>query len=416
VVHHQLLVIDIMRIGRTLPPAAAPLGVADLWWGLRGLAGAASALRKLHAELRDQFGARHVFLVSSGTAALTVTLRALAASSRRTGVVIPGYTCFTVPGAVVHAGLRPVPCDIDASTFDFDHTRLAEAIDGDTLCVVAHHLFGVPSDIGSIRALCHSRGIAVIEDAAQGMGGMSKDGPLGTLGDVAILSFGRGKSVTACGGGAILTNSDHVASAIGPQLASLPAPSPGRMLLDLLRAVLMAIFIRPQLYWIPAALPFLRLGETVFPTQVSIGRLSGVHAGLLHHWRRRLDESNAHRAAVAAAIGRQLDVAPRMASSVPYLRLPIVASSADEKERLCADSKRLGLGLSGAYPSAVDEIPELRQRAPGVRCPQARSVADHLLTVPVHHWLTTRDVRALATFVRSTVRSSHPVRALPHAS
>jgi dTDP-4-amino-4,6-dideoxygalactose transaminase len=405
-----------MRIGRTLPPAAAPLGVPDLWRGLRGLVSPAPAIRKLHDELRQQFHARHVFLVSSGTAALTVTLRALAESSPRTRVVVPGYTCFTVPGAVVHAGLRPVPCDIDASTFDFDYTRLAEAIDSDTLCVVAHHLFGVPSDIGRIRALCHSRGIAVVEDAAQGMGGMSKDGPLGTLGDVGIFSFGRGKSVTACGGGAVLTNSDHVAASIGRQLAPLPAPSHEQILLDLVRAVLMAILIRPQLYWIPAMLPFLRLGETIFPTIVPIERLSGVQAGLLHHWRRRLRESNTRRAAVAAEIGQQLDLARTADSSLPYLRLPIYASSTDEKRRLCARSKRLGLGLSGGYPSAVDEIPELRQRVPGIRCPQAHSVADHLLTVPVHHWLTTRDVRAIVAFVRSTVRPWHPVRVLPHAS
>ena len=67
---------------------------------------------------------RHVFLVSSGSAALTLALMALKSLAREREVVIPAYTCFSVPAAVLQAGLRPVLCDIDPSTFDFDHSHL----------------------------------------------------------------------------------------------------------------------------------------------------------------------------------------------------------------------------------------------------------------------------------------------------
>jgi dTDP-4-amino-4,6-dideoxygalactose transaminase len=121
--------------------------------------------------------------------------------------VIPAYTCFSVPAAVLKAGLRPVLCDINPSTFDFDHALLERTLNGNTLCVVAHHLFGIPSNIERVRALSRARGIFVVEDAAQAMGVESHGRSLGTLGDVGLFSLGRGKAITCGSGGIIVTNS-----------------------------------------------------------------------------------------------------------------------------------------------------------------------------------------------------------------
>jgi len=119
-----------MRIGRTLPPAAAPVKPADLWHGLRGLFAARPSTQAIEDQIREDFGVSHAFLVSSGTAALTITLMALKARalsegrSQRNDVVIPAYTCFSVPAAVVKAGLRPVLCDVEPTSFDFNHDQL----------------------------------------------------------------------------------------------------------------------------------------------------------------------------------------------------------------------------------------------------------------------------------------------------
>jgi perosamine synthetase len=365
---------------------------------LRGLTASRRASERLAQEIAQQLGVRHVFLVSSGTAALTLTLQALAAGSSRTGVIVPGYTCFSVPGAVVHAGLTPIPCDVEPSTFDFDQAHLERTIDDHTLCVVAHHLFGVPSDVARTRALCQRRGVVVVEDAAQGLGAMSKGLPAGTIGDIGIFSFGRGKSITAGGGGAIVTNSDTLAAAIRRRYEGIEYPSPLDTMVHLLMVVAMALFIRPPLYWVPAALPWLRLGETTFPTQVTIRRMSGMEAGLLRHWRRRLRESTDARTRTAMAIGNRLGM---QWPAHPYLRLPIFASSPAEKRALLGRSHRLGLGLSGGYPVAVDQIPELRRWSTSVTCPQAHHIADHLLTIPVHHWMSSRDWRAICECLRA---------------
>ena len=122
-----------MKIGRTLPPAAAPLYCADIWHGVAGMLFPRRAIRALEDEIRRDFGVRHVFLVSSGTAALTVTLMALKSLRPQTEVVMPAYTCYSVPAAILKAGLTPALCDIDPATFDFDHALLQEVLNENTL-------------------------------------------------------------------------------------------------------------------------------------------------------------------------------------------------------------------------------------------------------------------------------------------
>jgi dTDP-4-amino-4,6-dideoxygalactose transaminase len=67
---------------------------------------------------------RHAFLLSSGRAALTVLLQALRREPGRREVVIPAYTCFSVPSAIARAGLTVRLCDVDPKTLDLDLNAL----------------------------------------------------------------------------------------------------------------------------------------------------------------------------------------------------------------------------------------------------------------------------------------------------
>jgi dTDP-4-amino-4,6-dideoxygalactose transaminase len=84
------------------------------------------------------------------------------------------------------------------------------------------------------------------------------------------------------------------------------------------------------------------------------------------------------------------------------LRLPVLAETSTEKQRLCSYSEAHGLGLSVAYPTAVDEIPEIRAVVNGQQFPSAKRVAANLLTVPTHQWLTDKDKSAIASLWRDT--------------
>jgi len=93
--------------------------------------------------------------VSSGRAALAIILMALREGHDpgRDEVVIPAYTCFSVPSAIVRAGLKVMPCDIDPQHLDYDQSMLPKVVSSRTLCIVPTHLFGFPARMDLAREL-----------------------------------------------------------------------------------------------------------------------------------------------------------------------------------------------------------------------------------------------------------------------
>ncbi|WDT75065.1 MAG: DegT/DnrJ/EryC1/StrS family aminotransferase [Candidatus Manganitrophus sp.] len=388
-----------MKIQRTIPPAAAPLDWRDLGRGVTGLFSNRVSARRVEAEMKAYFGVKHLFLVSSGKAALTLILLALKSLSPKREVVIPAYTCFSVPSAVVKAGLDVALCDLDASTFDFDYRLLEAAVNEKTLCVIPSHLFGIPSEMDRVNAICREKGVYVVEDAAQAMGGTYKGGKLGTLGDVGFFSLGRGKNITCGSGGIIVTNSDSIAEAIRRHDHGLEAPRMGETLGELLQLMLMALFIRPVFYWFPAGLPFLKLGETFFHRDFPVKRLSGAKAALLRNWRERLERSNQKRAETAAYFREHLQLKTSKKENIPYLRLPILMNRREERDRLYALSRKRGYGLSLMYPAPINEIEEIKDDFKGSDFPVAKKMAETLFALPTHPYLSERDKREICTLL-----------------
>lgn len=382
-----------MRIGRSVPPAAAPVCLRDLLPALHGWRHPREALQARTREFRDHLTVRRAFLTSSGSAALSATLRALGGISRRTEVVIPAYTCYSVPAAVLDAGMTPVLCDVNPATFDFDEAELARVVSRRTLCVLVQHPFGLLSKVARARALCRHYGAWVVEDAAQALGVDSRAGAAGTLGDVGIFSLGRGKGVTCGSGGLIVTNSDRLGDAIDRTWSSLGQPSPAYALRQLAVLVGMSVFIDPRLYWLPAALPFLKLGQTIYPTAITVKQLSGVQAGFLEHWADRLASANRARSANVAYYEQHLHLPHRPAS--PNCRLPILVADRQERDRLFELSRGRGLGLAIGYPTPIHRIPEIAHRFAGAQYPGAERLAACLITLPTHHRLSERDREAI---------------------
>lgn len=389
-----------MRVGRTLPPTASPLGARDLLRGAGGVFGGDGAARARATELGAYLGVPHVFPTVSGTAALTLILRALASLAPRRAVVVPAYTCFTVPAAVRRAGLDVVPCDVAPETLDFDPDGLKRAVTDATLCVVPSNLLGRPSALGAIGRIARERGAFVVDDAAQALGTEAEGGMAGTRGDVGFLSFGRGKHVTGGSGGAVVTASDAVAEAVAALYRTLSAPSRAASLRTIADAAFTTAFIDPERYWFPSALPFLKLGRTVYRPDFPEARMGPVQAALLRGWRERLGAHNAARTRRAGALIDRLGGLVHAVPGLPYLRLPLLAPDRAARDRLVAESRRRGLGLARLYPCAIDAIPELAHTLPpGPPCAGAREAAERLVTVPTHPLLTEADVDRIVALV-----------------
>jgi perosamine synthetase len=384
-----------MRVQRTIPPTAPPIKVNDLLHGAAGIFFGKGYASRLESEIKEHFDVRHVFFVSSGKAALALTLMALKSLSDKTQVVIPAYTCFSVPSAIVKAGLEITLCDVDPVSFDFDYNSLGAVMTSKTLCVVPDHLFGIPSDMDRIIGLCKDRGAFVVEDAAQAMGGRYKEKMIGTIGDVGFFSLGRGKNITCGSGGVIVTNSDTIANAIAGGYAELREPGIAAVLKNFLQLLFMSAFIRPSLYWFPAGLPFLGLGETIFHKDFPIEKLSKRKAGLLRHWRNRLAQSNQGRAETASHLGERLRIHTRRQASLPYLRLPVLMESSQARDRIYSLSQKRGLGISTMYPTPINEIEEIKEAFNGKDFPSAKMIAERLLTIPTHHLVSEKDKESI---------------------
>ncbi len=391
-----------MKIGRTLPPSAAPLSWGDILRGLVAPFGRSHALEKRTEEFQEHFGVQYVFFVTSGKAALALILSALAQLSTRRKVIIPAYTCFSVPSAVVKAGLKVDLCDVDPATLDFNADDLETKLDEDSLAVVPTHLLGLSVDVEHVKRYARKNGIYVIEDVAQAFGGINAGKPLGTSGDVAFLSFGRGKSVTCGSGGVILTNDRKIGKAIESVYARLPLASTAEAFGNWIQVVAMRLLLNPRLYWIPAGLPFLKLGETKFCADFPMRRMDSMRAGLLAGWKTRLQRVIQVRHDRAQAFLHRLPKSvvagltqPRGSLEGVFLRLPVYATNRNEKNLLCALSRQQGLGISPFYPGTIRDIRELQDDLLGQHTPGAAWLVERLVTFPIHSLVTQHDIERI---------------------
>jgi dTDP-4-amino-4,6-dideoxygalactose transaminase len=125
-------------------------------------------------------------------------------------VIMPSFTFVSTAAAVALRGAVPVFVDIREDTLNLDESRLEAAFTPRTRAVVVVHYAGVACEMDPISELAEARGVAVVEDAAQGINGAYRGRPLGSIGCLAALSFHETKNVSCGEGGAILVNDDRL--------------------------------------------------------------------------------------------------------------------------------------------------------------------------------------------------------------
>ena len=154
----------------------------------------------------------HCVGVSSGTAALTLILRAYNVGPGDE-VIVPAHTFIASALAVLHVGATPVLCDVDDATGLIDPAAARAAVGPRTAAIVAVHLYGQACDMDALDALARPHGLMVVEDAAQAAGATYRGRRAGSLGAAAGFSFYPGKNLGALGdGGAICTNDARLAA------------------------------------------------------------------------------------------------------------------------------------------------------------------------------------------------------------
>ena len=165
------------------------------------------------AELERRFaeytGAKHALAVTSGTAAMHLSLLALG--------VGPGDEVITTPitwpasaNVIVHTGATPVFADVRESDLNIDPKHVAAVVGPRTKAILPVHLAGQPADLEPLWAL----GLPVVEDAAHAIESEYRGRKVGALSDVTCFSLYATKNVAAGEGGMITTNRDDVVQAV----------------------------------------------------------------------------------------------------------------------------------------------------------------------------------------------------------
>lgn len=405
---------------RYVPPAGSPIRPGDLVAWTKQLFSNRDARADLCAALQTQLGVRHCHLISTGRAALTVILKSMRRlSPQRDVVIVPSYTCFSVPASVIKAGLTPRIVDVDPATLDYDWFQLDLAIDRRVLAVIATNLYGLPSDLPRLSLLVREAGVFLIDDAAQALGGAVGGRPCGTWGEAGLYSFDKGKNVSAIEGGVIVTGSEELNVAIDAELESVRRSATTRVAGSLIKLAAYVAFMPPSRYWIPNGIPQLRLGTTPFDVTFSLEAYSRTLAALALTMLDRLGEFTAHRRRAAGILTARLEQFPELTLPRPgeraepvYLRFPVLLADGEARRQALKALNAAGIGATGSYPTSIADIPALRGVTADARAPLTggRSVASTILTLPTHPHVSDVDLERIADILERVARSTPGVR------
>jgi perosamine synthetase len=369
---------------RRFPPVAADIPSLEALKAIRF----SGKIGEDYEALRSFLNVTHVFGVCSGRSGLYAILKA--ALPRGATVILPGYTCFTVAAAVVKAGFRPILCDSSPDNLGYDPASLRAACEkNDNIgAVVVCHLFGIPVDVQSVRDIV-GPDVLLIDDAAQALGIRIGDRMLGTHGDCGLYSFGRGKNLAASGGGLIVTGNGELAEKIKSTIEGEFANRTGS-LTEILSAVLYNAATAPSGYGIVSRLPGVRIGQTIYDPDFSLGKLDRYRCHLVKRLLTTLERLTLERQQVAEAYESNLEgksgiAIPRSTlNGMPgNLRFPVLLEPG-RRAKLLSSTRAARFGISGMYPSPLAAIRDLPTFADYTTEGGSGQIANSLLTLPTH--------------------------------
>ena len=326
-------------------------------------------VEQFEREFATYCGTRSAVGVSSGTDALALALRALGLGPDDE-VIVPANSFVATAEAVTLAGGRPRLVDVDPVT----HLLTAEIVDRNlcerTRCVIPVHLFGRTVDLAPIVELARGHGVVVLEDACQAHGGLYRGLRVGSIGDAGCFSFYPAKNLGAWGdGGAVVTNDPALAERI---------------------RLLRSHGERPRYHH---RLP----GGT--------SRLHALQAAVLRVKLARLDDWNAERRRLGAALRDALDGCPWATPPAPPARdgdhvFHVFAVTAADRPRLRAELDDHGIATAVHYPIPIHLQQAYADLGMGRgSLPVAERLAERVCSLPLFPGMTPRELDRVAQAV-----------------
>ena len=322
-------------------------------------------------------GTSHAVAVNNGTTALVAVLRMLDVPKGSTVVTSP-FTFVATLNAAVEAGFKVRFADVDPKSFNVTASSIDAAADGDVSVVMPVHIYGQCADMTGIGALASRRGWAVVEDAAQAHGAQHRGSAAGSFG-AGCFSFYATKNITTGEGGMITTNDDGLA--------------------DRLR-VYRNQGMRQRYQYEMAGTNY---------------RMTDVQAAIGIPQLRRMDQIIAMRQSNAAVLNEMLDgvdgvVTPTVDEGNSHVwhqyTIRVTQDSKRSRDEVIDSLSSDGIGCGIYYPRLAHDYDCFRDN-PGIDptpTPVAAQLVSEVVSLPVHQYLSTEDLRAVADAVKKAVR------------
>lgn len=328
---------------------------------------------RFEAAAASALGVSHAVAVSSGTDALLVALWALGIGPGDE-VLCPAFSFVAPVEAVVRLGATPVFVDVDPACFTLDPEATRRAAGPRTKAALPVHLFGQSADLEALEPL-RTRGVALIEDAAQAFGVLGAGGKmLGSLGELGCFSFFPTKLLGGYGDGGLVTTNDGKLAAEVRLLAAHGA--------------------RPKYH------------------HAAIGgnfRLDALHAALLSEKLPHVPAWLAERRALAARYDRAFaPLAPRLVvPSAPrphgYHQYVLRFPGEGARDAVEQSLRAAGIGCQVYYPEPLHHAPAYARFARGP-LPEAERACREVLAIPLFPGLRDAEVDAVIDAVLAATR------------
>jgi dTDP-4-amino-4,6-dideoxygalactose transaminase len=305
------------------------------------------------AETSAALGGGHVVAVSSGAAAIQLSLEALGVVAGDE-VIVPAFTAVPTVSAVVAAGARPVIVDVDPHSALIDVEAACDAVGERTKAIVPVHLYGAPVDTVELAAT----GVTVVEDAAQAHGALRHSTSTATA-----FSFYPTKNLGGIGdGGAVWTDDGELAGSV--RRRRVHGMTDGYVHVDVSQNFRMSEL---EAAWLRIQLPHLTAGN------------------------RRRAEIARHYRSVAPHLRWQAD----HVDHVYHLCVVRISDRGSARSQLADE----GVSTAVQYPVAITRQPAYREFA-SRRCPHAEQWAAECMSVPCYPELTDAEVETVGDALR----------------
>lgn len=368
------------------------------------------SLDEMKISAREIFGTDNNYFLSSGRACFLMLLRALQKHSGagRDKVIIPAYTCPSVPFTIQKAGLRVTLCEINDKSFSLDEDHLARLIDDRVLAIVPTHLFGIPTPVAGMKQRVRNERIFIVEDCSHAIGAWLGSQRVGSMGDAAFSSLGRGKLLTTGEGGMLQVSSDDLVLIMEETLPPLEE-TPGTSNLSLKMRLYLLHFVVAKNNWGLITKSPLDPEKKERSYDFRASGLSKLQISLLKLNLENMDDFNQERVKRAEVLTENLSgVNEIRIPTIPsedkpvFMMYPLIFRQKDRMQRAYEKLRSRGYGCSRMYKSSLNVILGDRFTNREDCFPQTEEIAQGLLTLPCHPYV---DLGELKKIIETVIQS-----------